>query len=70
MGFKIDSIRLLQFSVTLYWKLLLGIVYWKFYALLKLMIRDIVGKDIVENTYVKIAENILWIINVFNYLID
>lgn len=34
------------------------------------MIRNIVGKDIVENTYVKIAENILWIINVFNYLID
>lgn len=57
MGFKIDSIRLLQFSVTLYWKLLLGIVYWKFYAL-ELMIRDIVGKDI-ENTYVKTPENIL-----------
>lgn len=34
------------------------------------MIRDIVGKDIVENTCVKIAENILWIINMFNYLID
>lgn len=57
MGFKIDSIRLLQFSVTLYWKLLLGIVYWKFYAL-ELMIRDIVSKDI-ENTYVKTPENIL-----------
>lgn len=66
MGFKIDSIRLLQFSVTLYWKLLLGIVYWKFYAL-ELMIRDIVGKDI-ENTYVKTPENILWIINVFDYI--
>lgn len=68
MNFKIDSIRLLQFSVTLYWKLLFGIVYWKFYAILELMIRDIVGKDIVENTCIKTAENILWIINVFDYI--